>query len=137
MKSQQPSTKVGGSRRLDLTLVPLVTCWCLSPTIFQQTQRLREPVAGVPRDQPPWVESTEQGRVAQERPMENTQPRVTSQRPRILGLQPTAAFRGQAFPGQFQGSAYCWERTFEQSLSSPFQQQGWNLKSFIFKTCCF
>jgi hypothetical protein len=69
--------------------------------------------------------------------MENTQPRGISQRLQLLGLQPSAAIIGYNFPSQFQSPAYCWECMFEQSLYSLFQQQGWNLKSFIFKTGCF
>lgn len=55
--------------------------------------------------------------------MERIQPRVISQRPQLLGLQPSAAFTGHNLLGQFQSSAYCWECMFEQSLYSLFQQQ--------------
>ena len=103
-----------------------------SPT--PRSQGPGEPVDTVPDNHRPGAGTA--GRVVPEG-QEKIQPGVICQRPQLLGLQPSAAITGHWFPGQFQSSAYRCECMFEQSLYSLCQQQGWNLKSFIFRTGCF
>lgn len=103
---------------------PPMSCWCFPPREAQHIQRPRETVNASPKDQPLRVDRAEQGRAALEGHMEISQPGVVSQRPQLLGLQPSATTIGHNLRGQFQSSADCWECMFEQSLYSLYSNSG-------------